>query len=197
MATFMAVSSVLEALKEHLELGISPSLIEKINGSPSVTVLGPTELKAGPSAHAVGLYLHRISVDRDGGNRYLQPRTVQETPQPELPVNLHLLLIAWTDTTMNEAPLLGWAMQQIGSAIEFDATHLGARTRDPAWGESDTLRIAPEEMSIENLMRVWDGLPGEYRLSASYSVRTIRLEPALPRTEGPPVRTIVMPTGTA
>ena len=195
MATFLAVSSALEALREHLELGISPALTEKVD-NPSIAILGPTEMKAGPSAHAVGLYLHRISIDRDGGNRYLQPKAVDQAPQPELPVNLHLLLIAWTDSTKNEAPLLGWAMQQIGSAFEFDATHLGASTRDPSWGEVDTLRIAPDDMSIENLMRIWDGLPGDYRLSASYVMRTIRLEPATPRTEGPPVRSIIMPTGT-
>ena len=196
MASFMAVSSALEALREHLELGISSVLAERINGSPSVTILGPTELKAGPSAHAIGLYLHRITIDRDGSNRYLQPRAVNQAPQPELPVNLQLLLIAWTDSTKNEAPLLAWAMQQIGNAFEFDATHLGARTRDPFWGEIDTLRITPDDMTVEDLMRVWDALPGDYRLSAPYSMRTIRLEPAERRSEGPPVRTIAMPTGT-
>ena len=155
---------------------------------------GSTELAAGPSAHSVGIYLHRISIDREGGNRYLEPNGPGEPPQPELPVNLHLLMIAWTATTINEAPLLGWAMQQIGTAFEFDPAHLGAG--DPSWGERDTLRIAPEDMSTENLLRIWDALPGDYRLSAPYVLRTVRLEPAVRITEGPPVRTIIMPAGT-
>ena len=42
-------------------------------------------------------------------------------------------------------------------------------------------------------MRVWDSLPGDYRLSTPYLIKTVRLEPALTVTQGPVVRTIVLP----
>jgi hypothetical protein len=42
-------------------------------------------------------------------------------------------------------------------------------------------------------MRVWDSLPGDYRLSSPYLVKTLRLEPVEPVTQGPPVTSIVLP----
>lgn len=192
MASFLAINGAIDALRGALELRVVPELTDVVT-SPQVVHIGPTELRAGPGGHQLGVYLHRISVDRDGRNRYIKPADPLLPMQPELPVNLHLLLVAWTDTTINEAPLLGWAMQTIGSAFEFDPTHLGSA--DPRWGETDVLRLSPEDMSTENLLRIWDAVPGDYRLSMPYMLRTVRLEPAAPLTAGPPVRTVALPVG--
>ncbi len=50
-------------------------------------------------------------------------------------------------------------------------------------------------MSTEDLMRLWDSLPGDYRLSAPYLVKTLRLAPDLDPPDGPLVRTLVFPAG--
>lgn len=55
------------------------------------------------------------------------------------------------------------------------------------------MQVLPEEMSTEDLMRLWDSLPGDYRLSAPYLVKTVRLAPDIDPDEGPPVRTLVFP----
>lgn len=64
---------------------------------------------------------------------------------------------------------------------------------DPAWGAEDSVQVMPEEMSTEDLMRLWDSLPGDYRLSAPYLIKTVRLGPDIDPAEGPPVRTLVFP----
>jgi len=135
--------------------------------------------------------IHRISVDPFGRNRYLQPNDPNQPRQPELPVNLHLLLIGWTDKATNEGTLLSWGMQQIGSSIDLDVSHLGLA--DPGWGEAERVQLQPQDMNTEDLLRIWDGLPRDYMLSAPYLIKTLRLEPD-PRVEdGPPVKTIVTP----
>ncbi|MEM9429981.1 MAG: DUF4255 domain-containing protein [Pseudomonadota bacterium] len=193
MASFLAVNGAIEALRSLLEARVTEELTAVVT-NPTVVQIGPTELRAGPTAQSIGLYLHRVSVDRDGRNRYLAPPAPGQPRQPELPVNLHLLLVAWTETTINEAPLLAWAMQQIGASFELDPTNLGPG--DPRWGEEDGLRVTPEDLTTETLLRIWDAIPGDYRLSAPYVLKTVRLEPSVPATVSPPVTTIVLPTGT-
>jgi len=61
----------------------------------AVNVMGSATLQAtpAPATCALGLYLHRISVDPVGRNRWLPPAEGQRRPRPQLPVSLHLLLM--------------------------------------------------------------------------------------------------------
>lgn len=159
----------------------------------TVNVMGSSTLQAtpAPATSALGLYLHRISIDPIGRNRYLPPADGQRTPRPELPVNLHLLLIAWTTSGDSEVAYLTAAMQAIGSTLVLGAGDIGAA--DPGWGADETVQVLPEDMSTEDLMRLWDSLPGDYRLSAPYLVKTIRLLPHNVQPDGPLVRSLVFP----
>ncbi|MBI5329699.1 MAG: DUF4255 domain-containing protein [Betaproteobacteria bacterium] len=194
MASYQAVAGVLSAIKDHLETQMSAGLAGSV-ANPKVRILGSQDLRGDPSGNELGLYLHRISVDPYGRNRYLRPSRPGETHQPELPVNLHLLIVGWSLSAAAETTLVAWAMQQIGSALDLDIAHLGLA--DAHWGEQDRVQVLPEEMSTEDLMRVWDSLPGDYRLSSPYLVKTLRLEPANPVSAGPALRSIVVPVETA
>ena len=190
MASFRAVSGALDALRDRLALRLTEDLAGIVE-NPDVRVLGSQDLRTDPAGNSLGIYLHRIAVDPFGRNRFLPPGDPSRRPQPELPVNLHLLLVGWSTNATAEALLVGWAMQQVGASLELDVSHLAVS--DARWGETETLQVIPEDMSTEDLMRVWDSLPGDYRLSAPYLVKTLRLEPARRREAGPPVETIVMP----
>lgn len=192
MASYRGVGGVLNALKERFELRMQGDL-DTVLTSPDVTILGSQDLTVNPQGNHLGLYLHRISVDPFGRNRYLQPTSSNTSPKAELAVNLHILLIAWTDAAESEGTLVSWGMQQIGSALDLDISHLALS--DPRWGESESLQVIPEDMDTENLLRIWDGLPRDYMLSAPYLIKTMRLEPADEPTSGPPVRTVATPMG--
>ena len=192
MASYRGINGVLSALRDRFELGMQGDLDAALT-TPSVAILGSTELAVAPTGNQLGLYLHRISVDPFGRNRYLQPTRSDQQPRPELAVNLHILLIAWTNSAENEGTLLGWGMQQVGSSLDLDISHLGIA--DNRWGESESLQMIPEEMNTEDLLRIWDGLPRDYILSAPYLVKTMRLEPVVIDQPGPPVRTIATPMG--
>lgn len=193
MASYRAVSGALQALKSVLEAKVEALAGEVQN--PDVILLSSQDLRTHPTGNKLGIYLHRISVDAFGRNRYLRPGAPGQAPQPELPVNLHILLVGWSTAAAAETTMVAWAMQQVGAALELDVAHLGVL--DPRWGGGDRLQVIPEEMSTEDLMRVWDSLPGDYRLSAPYLIKTLRLEPVTPVTEGPPVVSLVLPMATA
>lgn len=189
MATYQAVTGALSALKDVLDARIAELAGEIQN--PKVSLLGSQELKSDPAANTLGIYLHRVSIDPYGRNRYLPPQRPGNAPRPELPVNLHILLVGWSLSASAEITLVAWAMQRIGAALELDAAHMAMV--DPAWSGQERLQIIPEEMSTEDLMRVWDSLPGDYRLSSPYLIKTLRLEPVTDPTSGPPVTSIVLP----
>lgn len=199
MASYKAVQGVLYALKNFLKLRMTDDL-DQVLDSPDVSILGTVDLQKPPTAssgtpaiktNSIGIYLHRVSVDPFGRNRYLPSRTPNKPPQPELSVNLHVFLLAWTTNGESEAVLTTWALQQIGSALELGYSHLHAY--DPHWGVDEVVQIQPEEMSTEDLLRIWDSLPGNYILSVPYIIKTVRMLPVPEIEAGKPVATLVTP----
>jgi hypothetical protein len=51
------------------------------------------------------------------------------------------------------------------------------------------VHIIPEELSTADMMRVWDTLQPEYRLSLGYVARVVRIEPHDTPEAGPVVAT--------
>lgn len=190
MAGYRATMGVLQALKERLALRMTALL----GGNPTVKLVGSPELSSAPTSEALGIYLYRFAVDPFARNRYLSASEGRKTPRPELPVNLHILLIGWSNKTESEIAYLSAAMQIIGSSLNLSVAHLGVA--DPTWGESDTVQVIPEEMSTEDLTRLWDSFPGGYRLSVPYIIKTVRLAPDEELSEGPLVKTLVFPVDT-
>lgn len=199
MASYKAVRGVLHALKDFLTLRMKDDL-DQVLDQPDVSILGTVELKSPPSlsvgngsvkTNSIGIYLHRVSVDPFGRNRYLPSRSSNKPPQPELPVNLHIFLLAWASNGESEAVLTTWALQQIGSALELGFSHLKAY--DPHWTVDEVVQIQPEEMSTEDLLRIWDSLPGNYILSVPYIVKTIRMLPVPEIEPGKLVSSVVLP----
>lgn len=191
LASHQGPAAVLQALRERLSIRMAA----RLGGNPRVELLGSHALAGAPAADTdtLGVYLHRISVDPFSRNRHLPAAEGRRLPRPELPVNLHLLLIAWCTHTEQEIEYLATAMRIIGGGLPLTSSDLAVA--DPAWGEEDSVQVMPEDMSSEDLMRLWDSLPGNYRLSAPYLVKTVRLAPDLDPAEGPPVRTVVLQAG--
>ena len=189
MASHQGILSALRALRERLAIRMAA----RLGGNPQVEILGSQTLAGKPQANTdtLGLYLHRISVDPFSRNRHLPPQPGRHLPRPELPVNLHVLLVAWCTHTEQEIEYLAAAIQIIGAGLVLESADMSLA--DPDWGSEDVVQVLPEEMSTEDLMRLWDSLPDDYRLSAPYLVKTVRLAPDLEREEGPPVKTLVFP----
>lgn len=199
MASYKSVQGVLSALRDFLKFRMKDDL-DTVLLSPDVSILGTVDLRNPPSEsnnanapkhNSIGIYLHRVSVDPFGRNRYVQARLPNVAPQPELAINLHLFLLAWTSHGESEAVLTTWAMQQLGSALELDYSHL--HSYDASWGVDDVIQIQPEEMSTEDLLRIWDSLPGNYVLSVPYIVKTLRLLPVPKVEDSKPVTSIITP----
>ena len=85
-------------------------------------------------------------------------------------------------------------MLVLANENQIDISHV--QGIDNEWAEREVLNIAPEEMSTEDLMRIWDVFESPYTSTVPYVARTVRLRLTPQRSEGPPVITRVFPGGT-
>jgi hypothetical protein len=190
VATHQSIVGVLKALKEVLEKRISGLLQRNI----TVAILGTAKLATPPAGTHLGILLHRLAIDPFARNRYLPPVPAHTAPLPELPVNLHILLVGLGDDYEAEIGELAAAMQVIGSAMILDGAHLSST--DPTWGEHDSIQMTPEQVSTEDLMRMWDSFAGDFRLSTPYLIKTLRLAPDRLPEDPKLVRTLALSAGT-
>jgi hypothetical protein len=164
--------------------------------SAKVKLLGSAQIASHLSGNFLGIYLHRITIDAHGRTRRFQPQGTQSGGrEAELPVNLHFLLIAYGTSATIEADLMAWAMLELANASQIEVSHI--HDVDAGWGESELLTVVPEEMSTEDLMRIWDVFESSYTSTVPYVARTARLRLKPERTAGPDVITRVFPGGTA
>ena len=193
MASYKGVQGALIALEEFFrrrlpaELGNEPT-------NARVSVLGSADIAETLTGNLLGIYLHRITIDPHGRSRsFAEQGTAHGPRHPELPVNLHFLLIANASSPTIEADLMSWAMVELANESLLDVSQI--QDIDDEWGTEEVLNITPEEMSTEDLMRIWDVFVSPYTITVPYVARTVRLRLERPRREGPNVVTRVFPGG--
>lgn len=194
MASYKGVNGALVALEDFFKNRL-PDELRQGDINARVALLGSADVAKKITGNVLGIYLHRMTIDPHGRSRYFQPQgTDNGEPQPELPVNLHFLLIASAASATIEADLMSWAMVELANEGQLDVSHIAEI--DTTWGEQEILTITPEEISTEDLMRIWDVFEAKYTNTVPYVARTVRLRLAAQRTEGPPVITRVISGGT-
>jgi hypothetical protein len=120
----------------------------------------------------VSLYLYRVEIDNYTRNmRY--PRGTQQL-EHALSLVLYYLLIIWADSALTEQTLTAWAMSQLHRHPIFDQSNLSGSGN---WDSGDQVHIVPMELSNEDLLRLWDVLAPNYRMSLPYIARVVRIAP--------------------
>ena len=195
MASFTAVNGALQALESFLTRRM-PTDFSSGPINARVELLGSADIADPINGNVIGLYVHRIEVDPHGRARFFtQQGSGPQTRARELPVNLHILLIAAATSATIETNLLSWAMIELANESQLDISHMSEH--DESWTEREVLTITPTEMSNEDLLRIWDALDRPYTISVPYVLRTIRLRLNEIGSDGPAVTTRVFPTGRA
>ncbi|MCB1936664.1 MAG: DUF4255 domain-containing protein [Nitrosomonas sp.] len=193
MASYRGVSGFLLALESFL----ANRLPEALSSGPTnaqARLLGSADIAHNLSGNLLGIYLHRITIDPHGRQRTFSKQGGDQNPhQSELPVNLHFLLISNAASATIEADLMSWAMVELANEPQLDVSHI--QDIDDEWGQTEILNITPDEMTTEDLMRIWDVFNTPFTSTVPYVARTVRLRLKQPQSEGPPVSTRIFPSG--
>ena len=189
MANIAAIRSVGTSLADYLQRSFDapeafPDDVTRPSCTFSVVSSGAIQEAVDPddSATSVQIFLYHVSIDphlRNSG-RLIAPDMVP----PPLSVALHYLFTFWSNSAENEHLVLGWTMLKLQATPLLDATVLSSEAQ---WTAEDVVQLIPEELSIADMMRIWDTLKPEYRLSLGYVARVVRIEPKEAAGQGPVV----------
>jgi hypothetical protein len=106
---------------------------------------------------------------------------------PHLPLDLHFLLTPWGDNAEAEGAILGRAMQCLDSTPILSGPLLH-QVGD--WAPNEAIQLVMDEISTEAVMRTFDSLATDYRISVPYIARVMRLD-GQRATQSPNVTTLI------
>ena len=191
MASVAAIRSVGTSLADYLTRSYLeatfPDQITKPGGTFSLVSSGRIQEQNNPNDSAVNvlIFLYRVSIDphlRNSGRL-----SFADMPLPPLSLALHYLFTFWSNSAEDEHLVLAWTMLQLHTTPLLDATILSGD--EARWSTEDMVQLIPEELSNEDMMRIWDSLEQDYRLSLGYVARVVRIEPEEPAEQSPVIAT--------
>ena len=185
MANIQAIHSVGNSLVTYLQNTYPTTLNGLTMPSCVFALLSSGELETTPPDGArLTLYLYRVTVNEY--QRQQRPDRMSTQQQAPLGLDLHFLMTMWADQAQDELVPMAWAMRQLYEHPILDASSLSP---EAGWGPDEVVQIIPSELTVHDMMRIWDAFEPSYRLSVSYIARLVRLDPDRFDDAGPVVAT--------
>ena len=186
MADYQAVFAVGDALAKYLQSNYDPTVVGfpctfKLVSSAEIANEDTTKLDK-----TVSIYLHRITTDENF--RYVTRLQDAPNEQPILYLDLHYLFTYWDASAEGaeaEQKILTWTMQQLQSRPILDSSVLSLSSAAPGWDRTESVQLTPADLSLQDILNIWEALGPTYRLSVSYVVRVVRVDRSI--TPGMPV----------
>jgi hypothetical protein len=181
MATYAAVQGVMAAIESMLAERF-PQELKDTPVNATVQLFGSQAFKQASIRNTLALYLYRISIDPTVPGGYVRALPAKPGGKvAEIPLMLHFLMIAIADTALAENSLMGWGFQQLAINPVIGADRMAAQAlalpgQTINWDDADDVHVATEELTREELMRIWDTLPLKYSLTVPYVARGLRVE---------------------
>lgn len=171
MAGFGGVSAVSRSLERLLNLAFANG--QPIAEAPTKAVLIRTEdfdLVQHSEIHFPALSLLLYRVDFDKSMRASWSARGAEDGRSYLPLDLHYLLTAWADNAEHEHRIVGRTLQVLENVSVLSGPLL-----DPSgeWEPDEGVPLVLEDLSTLDLMRTFEALSVDFRLSIPYVARVV------------------------
>lgn len=173
MASYRAIAAVCGSVQRLLEAGF---VEDPPVPAPQVTrarVVRTEDFAADDVLvrPALSIYPYRIEIDRTTRSTWSGVGHVDGVGH--LAIVIHLLLTPWASNADYELRILGRAL----AILEGTPTLVGPLL-DPAGGFADgeAVHVVTGDITTEEIMRTFDSLPVDYRLSMPYLARVVRIQ---------------------
>ncbi len=118
----------------------------------------------------VSVFCYRV--DLNGTTRAPWSAVSAVTRRLHVPVDAHFLITAWESDAEAELRLLGCAI----TALESTPTLTGPLLHPVGrWEPGESVHLVNEDLVTEDVLRTFETLPADFRLSVSYVARVIQL----------------------
>jgi len=169
MADFTSIAAVCSSIVRYLDFSFRQ--IQPVSGKTTTVRLVRTEDLNRESSILISpptlsLFLYRVDLNKV--MRAAWSAASQYDGRTHLPLDLHFLLIAWGENADQELRILGRALQSLEETPILTGPLL-----DPIapWANNESIQICHEDLSTEDVMRTFDSLPLDYKLSIPYVAR--------------------------
>jgi hypothetical protein len=129
---------------------------------------------------ALTLFLYRVDFNKT--MRSAWAAMSHRDGETHLPLDLHFLLTAWAENADHEYRILGRAMQAIENIPILSGPLLDPITD---WATHEAVQLCLEDLSTEDVMRTFDSLPVDYKLSVPYVARVVLIDGQRSRADLP------------
>lgn len=134
---------------------------------------------------ALTIFLYRVDFNKV--MRAAWSATSERDGRAHLALDLHYLITPWGENAVEEHRILGRAMQCLETTPILSGPLLHSSGE---WDAGDAIQVVLEEVSGEAVMRMFDSLPTDYRLSVPYIARVMRLDSRVADPLGPVITSI-------
>ena len=206
MSNALALAGVTAVLHKLLMDGFVRQNVSGLLGvSVSITVLAPDQVvtAGGSEETQVNLFLHRVTPNLGWRNEGLPSRDASRAHRlsnPPLALDLHYLLSAHGSEPYLREIVLGFALQLLHETPlltrELIARLLAAPAASGALSalaqsgleyQAEPIKITPEQLSTEELSKLWTAGQIHYRPTAAYLATVVLIESSLPISAALPV----------
>jgi uncharacterized protein DUF4255 len=177
MADFTAIASVGKSLERFLSACfIDPLVPPAVPGSVTKAVLARTEDFNGGGGGPItppclSIFLYRIDYNKT--MRAAWSAVGSQDGRGHLPLDLHYMLTPWARDPELEHRIIGRAMQCLETTPILTGPLL---TPAGGWAPNEGIQMLLEEVPTEWVMRTFDSLPTDFKLSVPYLARIARID---------------------
>jgi hypothetical protein len=180
MANEFALISLADSLAARLANAYPAALRDAHPCSFQAVGSGGLAAELGAEGALLSVWPYRVTVNEQLRNA-VPPAAAGRRARP-LQLDVHLLLTVWSSSAASELVVLAWVMRELHRQPVLDGSTL---SDTGGWRPGEVVQLVPAEMSVEDMMRVWEAITPTYRISAPYVARVVTLD--LEEDEAPPV----------
>ena len=120
---------------------------------------------------ALSIFFYRVECNR--ATRAGWSATGNYEGRAYLPLDLYFLITPWAKNAEYELSILGRAMQCLEQTPILTGPLLDELG---AWAPGEAIQVSLAELSTEEVMRTFDSLPHDFKLSVPYVARVVRID---------------------
>ncbi|MFZ5446315.1 MAG: DUF4255 domain-containing protein [Myxococcota bacterium] len=122
---------------------------------------------------ALTLFPYRVDVNRSLRAAWAGATTLDG--KAHLPLDLHFLITPWAADAENELRILGKAIECLDSTPLLSGPLLKS-SGSTAWAPNEAVQVVMDDVATDTVMRTFDVLPTDYKLSVPYIARVVRID---------------------
>jgi hypothetical protein len=174
MAGFRSIGAVGKSIESFLNVAFSDDPPVASHATQAV-LIRTDDLDLSPGTlisptPALSILLYRVDFNKTMRPSWSSLGNVDG--QSHLPLDLHFLLTAWADNAEDEQQIIGRAMQSLETVGALSGPLLYPTGE---WETGEAVQLYLEDMATDDLMRTFDSLQCDFRLSVPYIARIVMI----------------------